>query len=53
VRQGLRPSDDETTDIHVLRQILHIAIDKMPFEDLLGIRVPAGLLLEIERQRRA
>lgn len=42
-----------TDDTSLMREMLHLAIDKMALNELLEIRIPAGLLLEISRQRRA
>jgi hypothetical protein len=36
-----------------MRDMLHQAIDKMDLSELCEIRIPAGLLLEISRPRRA
>lgn len=46
-------SQSATEDVQWMRVMLHLAIDKMALSELREIRVPAGLLLEISRQRRA
>jgi hypothetical protein len=38
-------------EVQSLREILHLAIDRMTLNDLRDIRVPIGLLLEIDRQQ--
>ncbi len=48
-----RKSHSVTDDTEWMRVMLHLAIDKMALPELLEIRVPAGLLLEISRQQRA
>lgn len=48
-----RASRSVADDTRWMREVLHLAIDKMPLSELLEIRVPAGLLLEISRQQRA
>lgn len=39
-------------DTRRLRELLHIAIDRMPVSDLKNISIPAGLLLEVSRKYR-
>jgi hypothetical protein len=48
-----RTTHPVSEDTAWMRDMLHLAIDKMSLDELREIRVPAGLLLEVTRQRRA
>jgi hypothetical protein len=53
IRASVRTPHLVSDDTQWMRDMLHQAIDKMDLSELCEIRIPAGLLLEISRPRRA